>query len=467
MDENEERYFRMFHEETAGSLSGGFDSPLWNRIVLQACHDEPCILHCAVAISALDRACKVKNIKGLTDTAESHHRYALQQYSKALRELREVVNYRQNSLRTVCIASILIFCFESFHGDLRLALANVRSTVDLMHSWLTQNSRCKSAKSFSPNPHIIEDSLIAAFVRLDVHLMSWVDAPETRRTSILVYAVTEPSPIPSTFRSVIEAKTHFEHISNRIFKYLADVRDIKNGVDGSVQNWVYGVNGKAFEESLVSVELRCWMSAFDPLLKGASEVDFVGANTLRIHALTLSASLRSAFFSSAPNSSQFDIFLPEYCEIVALARRISTHPTFVKSFVFDAGIVPSLFIVAAKSRDVMLKREVIEVLKRASPRREGLWDALMVAKIGEELLRFESECEQVKTRKWMQIHLQCVCTTFFLPVPEEDENLDNYDEESFTVRSESRNYLLAWVETTMQMDMISEEPRYGRRTMQN
>lgn len=124
-DEQEERYFEIFHEETAAALSGGFDTPLWNPIVLQACQDEPCILHCAVAISALDKACKVKSIESLGHTSEIHHRYALQQYSKALKGVREVILKRENSLRTALIASLLIFCFENFYGDVWLALTNV------------------------------------------------------------------------------------------------------------------------------------------------------------------------------------------------------------------------------------------------------------------------------------------------------------------------------------------------------
>jgi len=439
-------------------LSGGFDNPLWNRIVLQACHDEPCILHCAVAISALDLACKVKNVGG-PQASDAHHQYALQQYSKALKGVQDVVfNHPHKSLRTALIASLLIYCFENFHGDIRLALTNVRSAVDLVHNWLAENVGPTSAKGFSPQPYVVEDELVAAFARLDVHLMSWTDTAPVQRIPILFYAITEPWPIPSAFHSLADARVHFDNLANRAIKYLASIRDVENKVEESLHNQIFHAGGKSYEEPAIGGELRAWMKAFDYVLNNASEVDFVGANTLRIHALTLQTSLRSAFFSPASDDTQFDIFLPEYCEMVALARRISTHKTFIKSFTFDTGILPPLFIVVAKCRDDMLRREVIDVLKNASPRREGVWDALMVAKIGEELLRFESEDAQVKEREWVKIHLQCVNTTFALPAPEKDE----VGEERLVTRVKGRNYLLDWVERTMKMDVVSEEPRYGR-----
>jgi hypothetical protein len=469
-DEQEERFFRIFHEETAGALSGGFDTPLWNRIVLQACQDEPCILHCAVAISALDKACKVKSLESLAHTSETHHRYALQQYSKALQGVREVILKRESPLRTALIASLLIFCFENFHGDVRLALTNVQSSVDLLHSWLASNIGPEVPKGFSPRPQIIEDDLVLAFARLDVHLMSWIDTPQPSRTSILDYAVTEPAPIPAHFSSLLEAKTSFEHVVNRLFKYLAQIKRIKNEVHASLHNRVYDEDGIPFIEPPVSIELKSWMTAHVPVLSAARKPtgaqDFVGALTLRIHALTLLISLRSVFFDDGVQSKAHDVFLPEYCEIVALAREVSCHPNFVKSFVFDAGIVPSLFVVVTKCGDQMVRREAINILRVCSPRREGVWDALMVARIAEEVERFGDELE-MKTEggnreegmhnRWVEIHLTCLSTTFALPAPPDDEN-----KEGRAARSESRKYLLDWVERSMKLDVVSEEPRYGR-----
>lgn len=78
LSEFEGQYFRIFREETAEALRGDFDIPLWSRIVLQACHDEPCILNCAIAISALQKSSLIstvprKEVVRLCSEAEVHH----------------------------------------------------------------------------------------------------------------------------------------------------------------------------------------------------------------------------------------------------------------------------------------------------------------------------------------------------------------------------------------------------------
>ena len=88
----EYRYFRFFHEKTVSRLSGYLDEALWNRLVLQACENEPSIRHAVIAIGALDMAFDSGEISqnGTTPTspqvdekrsnALSHHQFALQQY---------------------------------------------------------------------------------------------------------------------------------------------------------------------------------------------------------------------------------------------------------------------------------------------------------------------------------------------------------------------------------------------------
>ena len=177
-DDLEARYFRFFYQETADALDGGFDGPLFKTIVLKACHDQPCILHGTVAIAALDRACKERS-SSPSKSSEDHHRYALCQYSKALKGVREAISEGMDSLRTTLIASLLIYCFENFHGDTRLALTNVQGAVKLMHAFLESYGGPRGG--LSPAPDVVEDCLVQAFARLDVHLQSWIDFPQPSR----------------------------------------------------------------------------------------------------------------------------------------------------------------------------------------------------------------------------------------------------------------------------------------------
>jgi hypothetical protein len=55
-NEQENRYFRAFSNESAAQLSGYFDSDLWHRLVLQGCESNASIRHAVIAIGALDLA---------------------------------------------------------------------------------------------------------------------------------------------------------------------------------------------------------------------------------------------------------------------------------------------------------------------------------------------------------------------------------------------------------------------------
>jgi hypothetical protein len=417
-DELQERYFHLFHNETATELSSGFGSELWGRLVPQACHDEPCILHCAVALSALSKAFRLRSAKTLLHTTEAHHQYALQQYGKALKGVREVIARGQNSLRTVLIAALLIFCFENFHGDVRLALTNVQSAVELMHGWLANNVARSTSPGFSPAPSVVDDSIVTAFTRLDVHLMSWVDSPHPIRGSILQYAAPNTRPIPTTFKTLQEASTCFEHVVNQAFQFLRTIPETRRQCEGFPYNDIYDENGNQFVESYAAVELCSWSAAFKPLFdqtRGQEvELEFQCASLLRTHALILEIAMQSAFFN--PKEVRlYGVFLPEYCEIVALCRKVAQHPLFVKSFVFDSGIVSSLFVVVTKCPDRAVRQEALSILKMATPRREGVWDSSMVLRIGQDLMKFEEENDAVQVSDGVQVHLNCLSTTFQLP----------------------------------------------------
>jgi hypothetical protein len=206
----------------------------------------------------------------------------------------------------------------------------------------------------------------------------------------------------------------------------------------------------------VAKELREWTAAFKPVLANArspaGHLDFVGALTLLVHALTLELSLRSYFFNET-DIHPYDIFLPEHCEIVALCKSVAEHHQFVKSFIFDTGIVGSLFMVIAQCRDRMLREEAISVLKNASPRREGVWDALMFARVGEAMLNYEEEDDEMKEKNWVEIHLACLNTSIQFPKPPVGENLEDAE------RADGTGYLLDWVEKSVKLNSVGEVKR--------
>jgi hypothetical protein len=136
-----------------------------------------------------------------------------------------------------------------------------------------------------------------------------------------------------------------------------------------------------------------WFGAFEPLsqaLRPDKVKDFIGGIMLQVQATMSSVTLASAFFNS---ETGYDVFLPEFRDIVALAAStepLSNYPRKRLSYHFDGGFIPPLFLVATKCRDRVLRREAISLLLSA-PIREGVFDSICVGKMAQWLMELEEE----------------------------------------------------------------------------
>jgi hypothetical protein len=84
-----------------------------------------------------------------------------------------------------------------------------------------------------------------------------------------------------------------------------------------------------------------------------------------------------------------DLFIPISRKIIDLSKLVAADPSFRKTFVFDCGIVPRLFIVVCICLDMNVRREALQVLREIVPRREGVWDSLALVRVGERALQIE------------------------------------------------------------------------------
>lgn len=181
-NERERRSFQYFCQKTAHELSGCYATDLW-RLILQACERDTAICHAVIAIGALDltsNKSKPRPQLRLTasDEVEQDHRFALQQHGIAIRQMRESTSAKKSDLRTMLIGCILLTCFETFHGNHQSAVMQIQSGLNLIEDWyskVTSNSDHLLGTS-SPSPYILEDEIVQAFGRLDVHCRTLKDS---------------------------------------------------------------------------------------------------------------------------------------------------------------------------------------------------------------------------------------------------------------------------------------------------
>jgi hypothetical protein len=423
-DQKEYQYFCHFRDVTAVEFSTGFEPALWNALVLQAC-DNPSIRRLTVATAALSLAIKGPHSTARDSEKDAHHQHALQQYGEALKGIREMVAMGQDSMRIALISALLIFCFESLHGDLGRAIVHVQSGIDMIVKRISNTprqyyfSRVKSVGMSSSGA--IDDDLLTAFMRLDRPSLTLLskrkDDPPLLTTRIFTLLFAEEHlEIPRGFATTAEARVYLEDLKWRVLTttqppdtvkafWEEDLDDTRMPDLGSVplelKQWYEG-SGVLNSTSNLGLEFAHWHDAFSPLLNyamsPAGDSMFIGAVTLHVQALaadllvsgssSASAASSSRSGASGPSAGNMNRF-PTVHAIISFCRRLVAHPRFLKGFVFDIGIIPSLVNVIMVCPDRSAKLEAIDVLKSMEPRREGVWDSTAVARAGEMALEQE------------------------------------------------------------------------------
>ncbi|KAH8805736.1 hypothetical protein F5884DRAFT_680551 [Xylogone sp. PMI_703] len=449
----ESLYFQLFREHTATELSGFFNSNFWTRDVLQESHSEASIRHAVVALGALyktlEKSCESPpgspdDGTVVQDTATDHFKFALQQYGKSLAQLREALaNKEVRSQRTILMSIVLFTCFSSFTGDHQAAIFQVQSGLSLL-----EERRQNQIQAFNDRNDPVEDELIQMFTRLAIQAKSYdmafhFPAPYVIRlspNSAPSSPQSPPSPsdststsasadatIPELFSSVQEARLSLDALVERILRYQEALTSFYTAPDKIIPSQLRssGIGYRA--------QLEQWSAAFKPILErrralGVSNTERAGIIVLRMSFLNAWILFVMGFSTS---EMDFDKFMPEFREVVDLAREIvvdeelslamkkcGNHPNchhrqnsqqhnhyhepqasyrdehdynhIKASFALDLGIVPSLFVVGTKCRDRRLRREAIKLLF-TSPRREGMWDSMLSGHAARWIMHNEEE----------------------------------------------------------------------------
>ena len=424
--ESEYRYFRLFQNQLAVEFASGFETTLWNQLVLQATDSRP-IFQLTVATGALRQASQMPWSKQ-REGEISHRQYALQQYGLALKGIQQTLSQNRDSLRTALISSLLIFCFEIMLGDTERAVRNIQSALEVVHKLL---SDANNASPYFQQNHIsmgIEEEIINAFMRLDrpaVALLGRVDdssAPVSNRRFGSTFH-SKSYTIPWKFTSVAEARKSVESIRYRVLPKFTPGTELRRSftppenTPGRVVMLLNSFSVAATYDHCdeLLAEIDAWFRAFDGLYRRAKSPAAKGstlaAETLYAQALALSILLRG-FGVSPVDSPNYDASKPARLNfhlmnrtaatfahpsfqaahnILSIGRKLVRDPAFVKGFVFDAGIVPSLWIIVMLCPDREFKMEATQILRSMEGRVECVWDSATVAETGEQALALVDE----------------------------------------------------------------------------
>lgn len=415
-NENQRRYFDIFCTKTAKQLAGFLDSPVWDRLIPQACEREPSIRHMAIALGALDlKALKLRLIRpnhtGYARVRE-HHYFALGENQQAIKLLREASSKREIDLNIALIACIFCACFEAFHGSQDMVLTQVYSGIKLL-----QNASCVRGKEIndlvedspigSPSRPLVEEELVSELRCLAYPGMNFQESI----SSDLTYSMRQLSVenMPRVFLNFKEALIYQESLFRRDWHFRRAIEQHDFEYDSSrVLNLKYTF--EAFDSIIhpcsyippstfeahrsLMLEFRRWNDAFTPLWEDTKVTDG-GSNFIMAATLKLQYLCRYIITENALSMSQtsYDAFLFTFIEINTLATALISHPKYSTKrscLTLRSQYVMPVFVCALKCRHLPVRQQAMAIL-RSYPQIEGLWFSYIAVRVLSWVIKIEEE----------------------------------------------------------------------------
>ncbi|KAF2843634.1 hypothetical protein M501DRAFT_985734 [Patellaria atrata CBS 101060] len=405
------RSLDFFRTRTMPSATEFFHSELWSQWVLQLCHSEPAIKHGILAISALhERYEREPSLYSPCDEKD----FAFVQYAQAVQHSNQLMMSPESGpshLSKILIACVLFICYENLAGNYAVAKMHLKNGQRILLNHL----QSRKTKDQEQDPLGIFCLILG---RLDFQAMTFSDDQSpyeyTELSRPLYPSTAAPPPIPERFEDLQSARDVL--VSNLrwiMWTAAAQEKVLENNAQIDLEA-VLGT-GASDLSRLLALQKQCernlddWSSRFSmfmdlhsrtssrTLVEASSSSSSSlpaqpsifnphGATILRMLALTGHTIVRGTLNGT---ERDWDAQIPTFCQIIDLASTLP-RPQFGTALTFDTGPIIPLFLTTIKCRDPQLRRQAIRLL-RNSGRREGVWESLAAARVGENVVRIEEE----------------------------------------------------------------------------
>jgi hypothetical protein len=136
-DREVQHALQFFVRHSAPQLAGYFDSPFWQRMLLQSGRHSPAVKHAIAAIGTLHE----KLLIGADEqdaTSQRKTRFALEQCNQSIQHLTKPVDGATSpDLRLMLTTCVLFTCFEAMQGHCEQAIAHARQGYVLLRQYAT------------------------------------------------------------------------------------------------------------------------------------------------------------------------------------------------------------------------------------------------------------------------------------------------------------------------------------------
>ncbi|KAM0722282.1 hypothetical protein Q7P37_001723 [Cladosporium fusiforme] len=383
-DPQTQHALQFFVQHSAPQLAGYFDSPFWQRTLLQSGRHEPAVKHAIAAIGALHE----RLLMGAEEADTSHKRqtrFALEQCNKSIQHLTAPVEGKDHpDLRLMLTTCVLFTCFEAMQGHCEQAIAHATQGYGLLKQYATApEANPREAGTFA----VELDQLCLTMQRLQTQSKGLMG----KDYGVILDNDTMDIPKPTHFDSLRDARVALEKVINRLAIFFLDLDLNDNFYDLVCSN----------AEKFLSFApwLKAWEEAFTKLLTERKDImtpnERKGAMVLKAHHLVCEI-LSNVDLSEGELG--WDKFHSEFTAILDLAKAVledgpqpDTRQSSPKTeLCFSLGIVDPLYEVCARCRDPALRRRALDLLAR-HPRQDCMWSSWSAWKVGKYLMQLEEE----------------------------------------------------------------------------
>ena len=419
LDAQELHAFDHFRQRTAGQLAGHFASAIWEYLVLQVSHQQPAVMHAAIAVGSLYQSRQATAlVSGVSGLENSSYRQAVTHYSKAIVKLRAYMEgangeNREEITTTVLIACLLFISFEMLQGDQKLVISHLVKGLKILFEYcrpkipIHMHKRGVVVRNSTPEPI---DRLSEVFVRLDADSTMF-----GRRAPFLhpinYYQDMGPAiQVPPFFESVNEARIQLDRLASIAFCIRGELVKIAEEslpkTNGTTTDWhVYYCTLYARARRIDHGQHPHLASRKHELLKAfgtwQSSLAAMGRPKDSTAILLLQIQQLFPWFIISTfqerRVSLSDRFEAEFVRTIDLATKYVEKTRSESSqfaFIMEPGILSSLYLVGTKCRSLAVRRKAIELLSRATLQ-EGLWSGRLYGKFVQRLM----EVEEQRTRE--------------------------------------------------------------------
>ena len=401
-DIQERRSFDFFRNETFPSIVGFFSTPIWN-LVLQACNTEPAVCQAVIALGALQERCSIPLKADGDERRPIETSFPIQQYAKALGELRRYMCPAKGlDLNIILLCALIHMTIEVIQNNYLNALVHLENSLHLLQSSRKDRS---SPRLGIFNDGIVDSDLARAFLRFDLHASTF----QGMRPPFMTENQTQmQTVIPGRFSSLIQAKDVLDQLTGQLY-FL---------VRSTVEDYKYRKLedlplDAVTEGQRLKNEFIVWDQRFAKYLNRSTS-KFSRQEQVIVDVILINhrIGLIEASTCTQPEETFYDKFDNEFDELVTLAANVlharKGHTSKVLDFSLDIGIIHPLFCTAVNCREPWIRQRAMTLL-RSITFQEGVWNATMQASIAQVAVDREnlfSELESVggRPKEFARVH---------------------------------------------------------------